>query len=399
MRDQFHVVFLANQSNRSHISLNISLIELLNPLVPINFDIIDNGFMHNPKLGIYPIPNTNILLGKPQDRSIPDPYINDFQSGEALNTYLSKIPLEARFICILDPSFYITATDWISTVKVYMRNSGLSFFGAPWHPTKYKNYRLFPSPNFLVIDLELVSPDELDFLPDISILSNLDQDKNDSEGISSSISQYRTLMPKLIQSILNRWTALEYKLMVYKNYHKHILARFSPQTIFSWTRLMSVFSLTHTRHFLYFTNFLLFNRRYIASHRGLGYRLYKRFRYTHSYSTLYSALSPDISFPNTHLAYYLGSVLESFLPQSISYLDSLSKFTLIHAPLYPQLFQYSQTLPHRIHEYKLNGAPFAFHINLVTDKKESFDQDLSAIKLFLSSLKIVQDNPNPSKIS
>ena len=83
----------------------------------------------------------------------------------ALNLALDHV--KTRFLLILDHDFYVVLPNWMREVTEHMQRRELSFFGSIWHPRWSYQYRDFPSVHFMLIDLERVPLEQLDFAPDI----------------------------------------------------------------------------------------------------------------------------------------------------------------------------------------------------------------------------------------
>jgi hypothetical protein len=89
----------------------------------------------------------------------------NYHHGAALNRILSRI--KSRFVLFLDPDFYIVHPEWMPEILTHMKEHNLTFFGVPWHPKWYMKYRYFPCIHCLFIDLEKVSLESLNLMPDV----------------------------------------------------------------------------------------------------------------------------------------------------------------------------------------------------------------------------------------
>src|SRR6185503_4047897 len=48
-----------------------------------------------------------------------------------------------RYVLFLDPDFFLVREKWITDAVAHMQTRRLSFFGAPYHPDRYYEYRYF----------------------------------------------------------------------------------------------------------------------------------------------------------------------------------------------------------------------------------------------------------------
>ena len=85
------------------------------------------------------------------------------QHAGAINKCLKQV--NTRFVLSLDSDFYIVRKGWIEAVIEYMKANNLAFFGATYHASSYAKYRYFPSVVCMVVDLERVPLETLDFSP------------------------------------------------------------------------------------------------------------------------------------------------------------------------------------------------------------------------------------------
>ena len=81
---------------------------------------------------------------------------------------LSMPHVKTRFALILDADLFIVRPFWIPDVLNYMRDNGIAFFGAPYHPARYTKYRYFPCAQCLFIDFEKINQKSINFLLDYS---------------------------------------------------------------------------------------------------------------------------------------------------------------------------------------------------------------------------------------
>jgi hypothetical protein len=86
-----------------------------------------------------------------------------FQHGYGLNLALEQVT--TRWALLLDPDFCIVVPEWCSVIPEFMEREGLSFFGAPYPSQMHSKYRYFPAAYCLLVDLQRVPRETLDFRP------------------------------------------------------------------------------------------------------------------------------------------------------------------------------------------------------------------------------------------
>lgn len=109
-----------------------------------------------------PFERLTVVAGEPFFRGSPRDR-GSFHHASGLNSGFRNV--RTRFVLVLDPDFYVVRKDWVSEVLAYMPPSGLAIFGVPWHPRWRHQPRYVPAVHFLLVDLELVNREEIDFDP------------------------------------------------------------------------------------------------------------------------------------------------------------------------------------------------------------------------------------------
>jgi hypothetical protein len=71
----------------------------------------------------------------------------------------------ARYLLILDPDFFLLGEGVVSTLLARMRDEGLVALGVPWTPELHYKWRGAPCMHCLLIDLEQIPKDALQFEP------------------------------------------------------------------------------------------------------------------------------------------------------------------------------------------------------------------------------------------
>lgn len=90
-------------------------------------------------------------------------YKHSFLHARSLNAALKHV--NTRFVVFLDDDFFIVRQGWMKDVKDFMTSKNLAFFGTPFHPRFFKRYRYFPCAQCLVVDLQKIKKEDLDFSP------------------------------------------------------------------------------------------------------------------------------------------------------------------------------------------------------------------------------------------
>jgi hypothetical protein len=99
-------------------------------------------------------------------------HVPNHQHALALNSLVREV--QTRFLLVIDPDFFLVSASWHRLIIDHMMQHGLSFFGVPWHPRHSDKYRYFPCVHCLFVDLDRVSPQDLDFRPTAADLPGVD---------------------------------------------------------------------------------------------------------------------------------------------------------------------------------------------------------------------------------
>jgi hypothetical protein len=158
MNQELTICSVAYQS-KSCMDLNWELTRALNSGAPFTWIVVENTNSKSAE---------RMPLDDERFQMIDGIYENDppdgsYHHGFGLNKALEQV--NTRFALFLDPDFFIVENDWIKRVLEYMKERGLSFFGAPYHPSRYTKYRYFPCATCLFVDLSRVAKEDLDFAP------------------------------------------------------------------------------------------------------------------------------------------------------------------------------------------------------------------------------------------
>jgi len=71
---------------------------------------------------------------------------------------------DTRFICVMDPDFFVVYPNWIDAVIEYMKEAGVGILSAPYHPVWYEKAHRATG-HFAVIDTSRVPKALIDFTP------------------------------------------------------------------------------------------------------------------------------------------------------------------------------------------------------------------------------------------
>jgi hypothetical protein len=146
--------------DRDYLELNMKLSKALNLNSRSIWIVIENDPSADDFMEASP-PDLHVYEGYDMDYSVKraDSYHHAIALKKALR--LAK----TRFVLLLDPDFYIVRKNWITEIIEYMLTNDLAFFGAPYNPKWYKKFRYFPNLNCMIIDLNKVKKNTLDFRP------------------------------------------------------------------------------------------------------------------------------------------------------------------------------------------------------------------------------------------
>lgn len=138
------------------LALNYTLTQQVNAGMEYCWVIGENYPITN-SFGIRDCGNITILPGS-KGRHIPS-----YHHTTTLNSCVRSV--ESRYVCIIDPDFFVIEKDWVAQTLDHMDRNGLIFLGVPWHPKHFTKYRGFPCVHFMLIDLHRISREKLDFRP------------------------------------------------------------------------------------------------------------------------------------------------------------------------------------------------------------------------------------------
>jgi hypothetical protein len=143
---------------------NAELSEALNPERSFTWIAVDNGGQDNT--GFRESTRFAPCMGTPD---IPESVSLDRGSLHHSQGLMAGLEsgISTRFLLVMDPDFYVVRPHWMEDVLEHMRNRRLTLFGSCWHPRWWYQYRDFPTVHFMMIDLERLPLEQLDFTPGI----------------------------------------------------------------------------------------------------------------------------------------------------------------------------------------------------------------------------------------
>jgi hypothetical protein len=145
--------------NGAHIRSNARLMRVLNPDFSYRYLVVHNGGE------LEQLDDKWVTIeGAPRS---PDESKGDGSYHHAAGLHKGLLEVKSRFLIVQDPDFFVVQPNWMKNLFAHMIENELSFFGSLWSPVKPRKYRYFPSVHFMVIDLQRVDIQTLDFEPDI----------------------------------------------------------------------------------------------------------------------------------------------------------------------------------------------------------------------------------------
>ena len=143
------------------LEINRDLTKTLNPGVSFEWVVADNSaadFLDKIVPGEF-----TVVPGASHVPDVPQWIRPSFHHNIAMNESIRYA--KTRFILFLDSDFYVVRHNWIREAIEHMKKNSLAFFGAPWHPKQYQQFRYFPAHQFLLVDTGKVDAQTLDFTP------------------------------------------------------------------------------------------------------------------------------------------------------------------------------------------------------------------------------------------
>lgn|GEM_PF-696663 len=143
----------------SLLDLNLTLTRELNPAANFRWIVVDNDddFQSNEPHGF------QLLKGDPCNNL--GRVHGSYHHAQSLNKALEHVA--TRFVLALDPDFFIIRENWIQEVLAHVSRKNISLWGAPYYPHASWKRRYVPAAYCMLIDLEKIEKDKLDFTPEL----------------------------------------------------------------------------------------------------------------------------------------------------------------------------------------------------------------------------------------
>lgn len=143
----------------SLLDLNLTLTRELNPAANYHWIVVDNDddFQVDE-------PHPFLLL-KGDPCSNQGRVRGSYHHAQSLNKALEHVT--TRFVLVLDPDFFIIRANWIQEVLAHISSKNISLWGAPYYPHASWKRRYVPAAYCMLIDLEKIEKDKLDFTPEL----------------------------------------------------------------------------------------------------------------------------------------------------------------------------------------------------------------------------------------
>ncbi len=145
--------------NASLLNLNMSLTRELNQAENYQWIVVDNG-------GDFPETDphgSRLLKGDPCSNQ--GELRGSYHHAQSLNKALAHVA--TRFVLVIDPDFFILRKNWIQDVLAHISRYGIGLWGAPYYPHATWKRRYVPAAYCMLIDLERIPKQKVDFTPEL----------------------------------------------------------------------------------------------------------------------------------------------------------------------------------------------------------------------------------------
>lgn len=150
-------------NSKKLLELNYQITRKFNPDTSFEWIVVENSPHATQNRFNKSDRNFKVIYG--DDYNLPHASHKSYHHAYGINKALQSV--RTQYVLILDPDFFIIRYCWIKDIIAHIKNNNLSFFGAPYHPSRYIKYRYFPCAICMFVDLEKVKKDDLDFTPKI----------------------------------------------------------------------------------------------------------------------------------------------------------------------------------------------------------------------------------------
>lgn len=139
--------------------LNKETVNRFNPTEQYKWIVIDSssGF------DLSSVEDAKVYKG-PNEKLIQPFLFKKASASNAISIDFGISKADTRFICIMDPDFFVVYPNWINKVVGYMEETGVGILSAPYNPMWYdKAHRM--TGHFMVIDTNRIPKVLIDFSP------------------------------------------------------------------------------------------------------------------------------------------------------------------------------------------------------------------------------------------
>ncbi len=143
----------------SLLDLNLTLTRELNPAANYRWIVVDN----DDDFQVDEPHQFHLLKGDPCSNH--GRVRGSYHHAQSLNKALEHVA--TRFVLILDPDFFIICENWIQDLLAHISSKNVSLWGAPYYPHASWKRRYVPAAYCMLIDLEKIEKDKLDFTPEL----------------------------------------------------------------------------------------------------------------------------------------------------------------------------------------------------------------------------------------
>ena len=147
-----------------HLIRNVQTVRRFNQNSDYKWILIDNS-SGGDDLG--PILDERTVVYKGLTEKYIQPFfLKKVSAANAISVNFGITRTDTRFICVMDPDFFVVYPNWINAVTSYMDRAGVGILSAPYHPVWYEKAHRATG-HFMVIDTNIVPKALLDFTPSL----------------------------------------------------------------------------------------------------------------------------------------------------------------------------------------------------------------------------------------
>jgi len=100
----------------------------------------------------------------PEDKYLRSFFVKQASLSNAVSLNFGITKAYTRFICVMDPDFFVIYPNWIDAVLGYMDSAGVGILSAPYHPIWYEKAHRATG-HFMLIDTNIIPASMLNFAP------------------------------------------------------------------------------------------------------------------------------------------------------------------------------------------------------------------------------------------